>query len=86
MYVPVEYSNVIPGQRKNRLDDRQQAMMIKRAAIPPVVSCLRCLALLAPCQRHLASAPGRSTQPAAAALWISGTMLVRHRRDRQSAG
>lgn len=35
VYVPVEYSKVIPGQRKNRLEDRQQAMMIKKAAIPP---------------------------------------------------
>ena len=54
MYVPVEYSKVIPGQRKNRLEDRQQAMMIKKAAIPPGVSCLRCLAMLVPCQQHVA--------------------------------
>ena len=64
VYVPVEYSNVIPGQRKNRLDDRQQAMMIKRAAIPPNVSFPRCLALLAPCQQHGASASRHSAQPA----------------------
>ena len=59
VYVPVEYSNVLPGQRKNRLDDRQQAMMIKEAAIKPGVSCLRCFALLVPCQQHLAGAPRR---------------------------
>ncbi len=52
--MPVEYSNVISGQRKNCLDDRQQAMMIKKAAITPSVSCLLCLDLLLPCQQQVA--------------------------------
>ena len=54
IYVPVEYCDVIPGQRKHSMDERQQATMIRKSAVFPSVSCLHCLALLVPCRQHLA--------------------------------
>ena len=37
-YVPAELANVKRGQRKLKLDERQQAQMIREAAIKPAVS------------------------------------------------
>ena len=38
-YVPAELATVKRGQRKLKLDERQQAQMIREAAIKPGVSC-----------------------------------------------
>ena len=37
-YVPAELATVKRGQRKLKLDERQQAQMIREAAIKPLVS------------------------------------------------
>ena len=39
-YVPAELATVKRGQRKLKLDERQQAQMIREAAIKPAVSLL----------------------------------------------
>ena len=59
-YVPAELATVKRGQRKLKLDERQQAQMIREAAIKPLVSfasvCVNCELLVL--HQLLSIAPG----------------------------
>ena len=55
-YVPAELATVKRGQRKLKLDERQQAQMIREAAIKPAVSLPFCMA-------SLVTSPSADAQP-----------------------